>query len=190
MSNRSGRRQEGAALLVAVLLLALMGVIGLSSMETVMRDRQISGFQKRSETALYAADAGVSKALALIRQDAPGLAEGGEAALYDYNPNAPDPPLFPEENAPASLGGSDFPAPGSPTYYMDPDAGDPNDASAAPQAIRYIGKGDVCPGWVMSSDEASVEWSEAMWDIRVEGSNPGGTSVAIQATGTNCHPYN
>ena len=32
--------------------------------------------------------------------------------------------------------------------------------------------------------------SEALWDIRVRGANPGGTFVSIQATGTSCHPYN
>jgi hypothetical protein len=183
------RHESGAALLVAVLLLALMGVIGLSSMETVMRDRQIAGYQKRSQTALYAAEAGVAVAMGMIRKDAADLAGGGEGALLDYNPSAPDPPLFPEEDDPQMLG-SDFPAPGSPSFYMDPDASDPDDPSADPQAIRYIGKGDVCPGWVMSSDVASVEWAEALWDIRVRGENPGGTVVSIQAMGTNCHPYN
>lgn len=182
------RHESGAALLVSVLLLALMGVIGLSSMETVMRDRQIAGYQKRSQTALYAAEAGVAMALAMIRRDAPDLAEGGEGALLDYNPNAPNPPLFPEEDAPQDLG-ADFPAPGSPSFYMDPDAADPNDNTAPAQAIRYIGKGDLCPGWIMSSDEASIEWAEAMWDLRVRGQNPGGTVVSIQSTGTSCHPY-
>ena len=182
------RHESGAALLVSVLLLALMGVIGLSSMETVMRDRQIAGFQKRAQTALYAAEAGVAMALGMIRRDSPGLADGGEGALLDYNPNASDPPLFPESDAPQNLG-SDFPAPGSPSFYMDPDAADPNDGAADPQAIRYMGKGDICPGWVMSSDEASIEWAEALWDIRVQGQNPGGTVVSIQSTGTNCHPY-
>jgi hypothetical protein len=35
-----------------------------------------------------------------------------------------------------------------------------------------------------------VQWREALWDVRVIGSAPGGGDVAIQATGSNCHPYN
>lgn len=189
MAVRDRRHESGAALLVAVLLLALMGVIGLASMETVSRDRQIAGYQKRSQTALYAAEAGVAAAVGLIRKDIPALANLGEGALEDYDPQTPAPPDFPEQSAPQSIG-SDFPAPGSPEYYMDPDAADPNDTTASPQAIRYMGKGDPCDGWIMSSEESSVDWSEALWDIRVEGRNPGGSVVSIQATGTNCHPYN
>ena len=39
MRNTDRRREEGAALLVAVIVLALMGVIGLSSLDTATRDR-------------------------------------------------------------------------------------------------------------------------------------------------------
>ena len=78
-SERRARRGEGgAALLIAVLFLALMGVIGLASLDTVTRDRQVAGYQSRAQTALYAAEAGVNFALALIRRDAQGLASGGE----------------------------------------------------------------------------------------------------------------
>ena len=59
-----------------------------------------------------------------------------------------------------------------------------------PQAIRYMGPGDTCDGWIMSSESGSTQWKEALWDIRVRGDNPGGTVVDIQATGANCHPYN
>ena len=53
------KREQGAALLVAVLLLALMGIVGLASMETVTRDRQVAGYQSRAQTALYAAEGGI-----------------------------------------------------------------------------------------------------------------------------------
>ena len=56
--DRRTRREGGAALLVAMLMLVLMGMIGLASMDTVMRDRQVAGFQNLAQTALYAADAG------------------------------------------------------------------------------------------------------------------------------------
>jgi hypothetical protein len=192
MRPEARRDERGAALLMAVLFLALMGIIGLASLDTVTRDRQVAGYQTRAQTALYAAEAGVNYGLALIRRDAQGLAGGGEGALEDYNPSDTGggvPPEFPDL-AHAEVLGTNFPAPGPPRFYMDPNAADPNDASAAPQAIRYIGRGGPCPGWIMSSSVGSVQWAEALWDIRVRGDNPGGTEVDIQATGANCHPYN
>ena len=178
-------REDGAALLVTVLLLALMGIVGVSSMDIVMRDRQIAGFQKNAKTALYSADAGISLALSILRTNAQALAAGGEGALGAFDP------AFPGKGAdPLRVIGLDFPAPGSPSFGMDPDAADPNDATAPAQAVRYIGKGDVCPGWVMSSEVGSVEWAEALWDVRVQGTNPGGTVFSVQATGSSCHPYN
>jgi hypothetical protein len=191
--DRGARRGEGgAALLIAVLFLALMGVIGLASLDTVTRDRQVAGYQSRAQTALYAAEAGVNFALALIRRDAQALASGGEGALLDYNPSdtSSGPPEFPDLANADVLGAADFPAPGPPRFYMDPDAADPNDLAADPQAIRYMGRGGPCPGWVMSMGQGSVQWSEALWDVRVRGDSPGGGGVNIQATGANCHPYN
>jgi len=179
------RRESGAALLVAVLLLAMLGVIGLASMETVTRDRQVAGFQNRARVALYAADAGVAHAVGIIRAQAQTLAPGGEAALNNFDP------AFPGRGGVAMQAlGSQFPAPGSPSYGMDPNASDPNNLAAPAQAIRYIGRGNPCPGWIMSGETSAVQWREAIWDIRVVGSAPGGGDVAIQAAGANCHPYN
>ena len=196
MAYGERRYEDGAALLVAVLILALMGIIGLSSMETVTRDRQVAGYQSRAQTALYAAEAGVAFAMGLLRRDAQELAEQGVGALEDYDPSSGSPPEFPggdpsDSGYPTSFTtlGSDFPAPGPPRFFMDPAAEDPNDAGADPQAIRYIGPGDTCDGWIMSSESGSTQWKEALWDIRVRGDNPGGTVVDIQATGSNCHPY-
>jgi hypothetical protein len=185
---RSDERRRGAALLVAVLILALMGIIGLASMDTVTRDRQVAGYQSRAQTTLYAAEAGVNFALALIRRDAGNLAKGGEGALKAYNPSGTTPPGFPNSSSPDTLG-TDFPDPGPPRFYLDPDARDPNNTSAPAQAIRYLGRGKPCPGWIMSSNVGNVQWAEALWDIRVRGDSPGGTVVNLQATGANCHPY-
>ena len=63
------RREGGAALLVAVMMLALMGLIGFASMDTVMRDRQVAGNTSLSQSALYAADAGVARALDIVRTE-------------------------------------------------------------------------------------------------------------------------
>ena len=152
MVDTERRHERGAALLLAVLMLAIMGVVGLASMDTTMRDRQIAGFQKRAQTAFYAAEAGVSLGLALLRADAQALAEGGEGALVDYDPSGETPPRFPDQSAPTFLG-TDFPLPGSPSFFLDPDASDPDNPSAPPKAIRYVGKGGTCPGWVMTGNQ-------------------------------------
>ena len=179
------RRESGAALLIAVLLLAMLGVIGLASMETVTRDRQVAGFQNRGRVALYAAEAAVAHATGIIRKNAQTLAPGGEGALKAFDP------AFPGKGATAvATIGSDFPAPGSPSYRMDPDAKDPTNLTAPAKAVRYMGRGELCPGWVMSMTVGSVIWAEALWDIRVRGTGPGGGNVDIQATAASCHPYN
>jgi hypothetical protein len=185
MRPEERKRERGAALLVAVLLMALMGIVGLASMDTVTYDRRVAGFQKRMQTGLYAVEGGLAFAMGIVRRDAQALADGGEGALAGYDP------AFPGKGTdPAQALGSDFPQPGSPTFSMDATASDPNNPSAPAQAIRYIGKGSPCPGWVMSGEEGSLDWSEALWDIRVRGSSPGGTDVLIQATAASCHPYN
>lgn len=179
------RRESGAALLIAILLLTMLGVIGLASMETVTRDRQVAGFQNRGRVALYAAEAGVAHATGIIRQNAQVLAPGGEGALESFDPAFPG-----KGTTPVATIGSDFPAPGSPSYRMDPNAQDPTAPTAPAKAVRYMGRGELCPGWVMSMTVGSVIWAEALWDIRVTGSGPGGGNVDIQATAASCHPYN
>lgn len=196
MNERQRKREEGAALLVAVLVLALMGVIGLSAMETVTRDRQVAGYQSRAQTALYAAEAGVAIALTMIDDEVADRGPRGEAGLLEWKPSdivAPaTEPDFPSIGN-AEVLGANFPAPGSPRVYMDPDALDPNNVGADPQAIRYIGKGGPCRNWPPMSQESGrnlPDWRESLWDVRVRGDNPGGTLVNIQATGAKCFAYN
>jgi hypothetical protein len=172
--ERERKREAGAALLVSMLLLAMMAMIGLASFDTVMRDSQVAGFQSRSRVALYAAEAGLATALALIRQDTQGLADGGTAALEDWNPT------FPTELAPQVLGSSAHP----PSFYANPDATKP---------IRYMGAGDPCwsgePEGLMSQESGAIQWRDALWDVRVVGDTNDGTKLPLQGTATNCHPY-
>lgn len=72
------RREGGAALLVAMLMLALMALIGFASMDTVMRARQVAGNTSRQQSAVYAADAALAGALDVIRTEAlpPTVASG------------------------------------------------------------------------------------------------------------------
>lgn len=60
------RREGGAALIIAMMVLAIMGVIGLSALETVALDQQAAGYQSRKRVAFYAAEAGVAEALATL----------------------------------------------------------------------------------------------------------------------------
>lgn len=63
MNQRERRHEQGSAMLIAVMLMVLMGLIGAAALETVSRDRQVAGYQFRKKAAFYAAEAGVSKAL-------------------------------------------------------------------------------------------------------------------------------
>ncbi|MEE8582131.1 MAG: hypothetical protein V3T33_11140 [Myxococcota bacterium] len=56
-------REQGSALLIAMLLLVMMGMSGLAALDTVTRDRQVAGFQSRQRMAFYAAEAAVASAL-------------------------------------------------------------------------------------------------------------------------------
>lgn len=53
-------------LFIAVLLLALMGALGIAALDSATTDRQAAGYYNRSNTALFAADAGVARAMNLI----------------------------------------------------------------------------------------------------------------------------
>lgn len=88
--NPTRRYENGAAMFVAVLMLVLMGALGLAALEGASQDRQIAGFQNRSDNAFYAAEAGVALARQVVRDDpSPGaagklpLTNLGDAALYN-----------------------------------------------------------------------------------------------------------
>ena len=61
------RRESGAALIVAMMMLAMMGVIGLAALDTAALDQQAAGYQSRKRVSFYAAEAGVAEALANLR---------------------------------------------------------------------------------------------------------------------------
>ena len=64
---RDPRREGGAALLISLLLLVAMTLIGFASLNTVMRDREVTGYTSLSQTALYGADAALANSLNSIR---------------------------------------------------------------------------------------------------------------------------
>lgn len=162
------RREEGMALIVAVLMLVFLGIIGQASMETVSIDRQVAGFMNRTRMALDAADAGLATAMGVLRSNVQGLREGGVAALVTFNPPIPV----------TNLGQAPSYPYGQPSF-----AGDP----AVPNPIQYMGAGKECP-WVMSLD--GIFWRKALWEIRVMGQTADGTQTNIQSSASVCHPYN
>ena len=90
-TGRWNRRREGSALLVAVMMLVLMGLIGIAALDTMTKDRQVAGFQQRSRLAYYAADAGAARALDILAgegnlNDLPPLPTTalGDAVIYPY----------------------------------------------------------------------------------------------------------
>lgn len=172
------QREGGFALLVTMVILALVGMVAAASLETVMRDRQVAGYQKRSRSALYAAEAGVASATGIIRNGAQALAPAGLAGLENWDP------AFPTEASPQNLGTG----PNPPVFYRDPDA---------TKAIRYIDRAGPC--WAgniagaMSMNTGggqNILWLDAMWDVRTSGLTTTGSSVDIDAIVTSCHPFN
>lgn len=173
--TRNHRRSVGSALLSAMLILALMTVLAVGSLRTVMRDRQVAGFQKRARTALYAAEAGVARASALLRSTPPS-SSGGIGALVAYAP------AFPDSGSPQLLGSG----PRQPRFYAD--NGHPG--------IRYMGAGRKCwegeSAGLMSEDLGGGNpiWRDVLWDVRVKGETTDGTDKVVQALVTSCHPFN
>jgi Tfp pilus assembly protein PilX len=155
------RREGGAALLVAMLLLALMGLIGFASLDTVMRDRQMAGNTSMSQRALYAADAGVAEALDLLR------VEILSAAL-----------------APGDCLTTTIPAtalPNGTTFRAD---------STAPNQICMVATADSCAEIDASIEQGNPAFRYTIWNIRAEGVAPGGATARVQATAARCHAFN
>jgi len=79
------KREQGIALLISMMVLISLSLLVMGSLESVMRDQQIAGFQNRKRVALHAADAGSSAARAAVfGAVTPTLAatDLGDAALY------------------------------------------------------------------------------------------------------------
>jgi len=175
-TNEPMRRcgESGSALLSAMLILALMTVLAVGSLQTVMRDRQVAGFQKRARTALYAAEAGVARANAVLRSSPPSPS-AGIGGLTAYAPS------FPDAGTPQLLGTG----PSQPRFHAD--NGHPG--------IQYMGAGRKCwdgnPAGLMSDDIGGGNpiWRDALWDVRVKGQSSDGTEKVVQALVTS-HPFN
>ncbi len=74
--------QDGAALLIAVLILLILTVLGVYAVTTSTLDTKISGFYKWHVEAFYAADAGLDYAVA---QYSYGTLVAGSGTSYTQN---------------------------------------------------------------------------------------------------------
>ena len=148
--------------MVAVLLLAIMGAIGIAALEATSRDRQAAGYQSRTTSAFYAAEAAIAHGRALIqgvtdRNDVPAfpdLAGGtaqtlGDAALYDREPALP-------------------------MYYGDP---------AFPQAVRYAADSGLAAGGG-NLQMKGQKFTNTLWQINAVGRSPDGTTARIEVMET------
>ena len=95
MKNRIRLKEEdGSVLVIALILLVLLTVIGISASTTSEVELQIAGNEKFHKMAFYAADGGTETGIELIEQNI-------ETRGFTANP-------VPGGNAPAGDGGLDF----------------------------------------------------------------------------------
>jgi len=152
MSATNPRRSEsGVALLVAVMMLVLMGMIGIAALETVTQDRKVAGFQTRARAAFYAAEAGLGTSKNLVRTAGerttiPVLATTslGDTATYPY---------------------------GRPSFTRDPDFAN---------AVRYVRDGAPWAqgGDLRVGKQKLVN---TLWQANVEGDTPDGATARLEA---------
>ena len=143
--------QEGAALFVAVMVLALMGALGIMAFNTVLVDRQVAGFQNRAKTAFYAAEAAASEGRSLVRT------VGSRSQTPNLNPRA---------LGGAALYDREF---ALPSYSGDP---------AFPNPIRYIGDGTMAGG--ANLQMKGQKFVNTLWQINVQGQSPDGSTTRIE----------
>jgi type II secretory pathway component PulK len=87
MTQRDVRSQSGSAMVIAMLMLVLMGLIGFAALATVTRDVQVAGAQFQKKSAFYAAEAAISRALETMRTTGtPTIAatDLGDSGVYPH----------------------------------------------------------------------------------------------------------
>ncbi len=148
------RREEGSALLVAMMLLVLMGLIGMAALQTVSQDRQVAGYQNRARLALYASDATVSGAMMQLAsgpQNCPGtlvLATGtlGDSTAYPY---------------------------GQPSYGPDPEVATP---------LKCVGVGPPDPNLgIRLNVGGSAKFVSQFWELHGLGKTADGSAARVEA---------
>jgi type IV pilus assembly PilX-like protein len=162
------RRENGSALILTVMVLLLLGMIGMSALDTVMRDQQVAGFQNRSTAAFYAAEAGLAAAKDEVRKNY-NYASIGEAIT-----------TFPTSASPGTFGDTSLYPYGLPKYYADPDVTDPMKAMD-PVSSPGGGGSNMRMG--------GSNWGYAApYKLRVVGATPDGAKAKLEAVVMNRIP--
>jgi hypothetical protein len=154
---RTRRRQQGIILFVAVLMLALMGALAISSLDSAARDQQAAGYYNRSNTALFAAEAGVSAAKAHIMTNACAC-----PCVLPWTPTTASPVYIGDTTAWSAFGGL-------PRYYGDP---------LAANSIECVGKRKK-GGGSLNVGTGTTQWL-GQWQIRVVGQSPDGSLSRLE----------
>jgi hypothetical protein len=87
MRTQPLREEKGIALILAILLLLILTLIGITSVNTSTYDSLISGHKRTSEQTFYVAEAGVNEFMGRFRKGVTG-------EITDNNPTDPDWKLF------------------------------------------------------------------------------------------------
>ena len=157
------RRESGTALLVSILMLVMMGLLGMASLDTVLRARQIAGYPSRARSALYAADAGVAAALDMVR-------------------TAP---------LPTALAPGDCITTVLPTTTLPNGTSYQPDTSAATSNICMLSSADPCSELDASIEVGARSlYLYTLWDMRIQGQTPDGAIARVQAMSQRCHAFN
>lgn len=160
--ERARRREGGAALLVSILLLTAMALIGFASLNTVMRDREVTGATSMSQTALYGADAALAASLEKIRTSA----VGNQIVIGD---------CLPGDVPSATLGNGVSYGP---------------DTTATSTQICMLAAAEPCEEYASSIEQGQPIYLYTLWNVRAQGVAPGGATARVQATAENCHAFN
>lgn len=159
------KREQGVALMLAVLLLIAVSGLALSTMQTAASDGTVAGFQNQEQMAFYAAEAGIAEARAVVR-------EMGERT---QKPNYPAD--FPNQANPEALSApTEFVNGQQPIYYVDP-------APPTTDPIMYVGEGTTCTeGCNMTI--GGLKYNHTKWQINVVGESPSGDRKRLEVVAT------
>jgi hypothetical protein len=145
-----------------MLLLTAMALIGFASLNTVMRDREVSGYTSQSQRALQGADAGLAHSLDVMRTQVLGTAIGPGDCLGTPVPTAT--------------------LPDGVTYGPD--------ATAPTTNICMLAASEPCSEVDGSQEIGQPIFMYTVWNIRTQGVAPGGATTRLQATAERCHVFN
>lgn len=156
--KRAHRRQEGAALFIAIGVLVLMGFMGIAALDAVSKDGEIAGMQNQSRTSLYAAQAGLNLGRSLV----------GDNNVVDERG---DTPPFPTQGVPTFLGDlalydREF---ARPQFFGDP---------AEVNPVKFEKEGKLAPGTDLR--EGGQKLVETLWKINVTGQSPNGSQSRLE----------